>query len=173
MIFDRSHSRNTSPQGGPSPRNRSPVTGGSNVPWPEDNISGDGPLSGARGTYSGISHSQRSPWSTCGSSSYADGLDDMGDELLNCSSLNKPINDEFHGNTITRDGRDETEKLRVCLLGHIGVGKTSLVNQFLTSDFMHTYDTSIGKYITMNWVIMKPKHRNADLMYLNRFTRYI
>ena len=171
MIFDRSHSRNTSPQGGPSPRNRSPVTGGSNGPWPEDNISVDGPLSGARGTYSGISHSQRSPWSTCGSSSYADGLDDMGDEVLNSSSLNKPMHDELYGNTITREGQDQTEKLRVCLLGHIGVGKTSLVNQFLTSDFMHTYDTSIGKYITMNWVIMRPK--NSDLMYLNRFTRYI
>ena len=74
------------------------------------------------------------------------------------------MHDELYGNTITREGQDQTEKLRVCLLGHIGVGKTSLVNQFLTSDFMHTYDTSIGKYITMNWVI---------IMYLNRFTRYL
>jgi Rad/Gem-related GTP binding protein 1 len=35
-------------------------------------------------------------------------------------------------------------KFRVCILGHTGTGKTSLVNQFLTSEYMNAYDTSLG-----------------------------
>ena len=46
--------------------------------------------------------------------------------------------------------RDETEELReqlrfrVCLMGESQVGKTSLVSQFLTSEYMNTYDASLG-----------------------------
>ena len=46
--------------------------------------------------------------------------------------------------------RDETEELReqlrfrVCLMGEAQVGKTSLVSQFLTSEYMNTYDASLG-----------------------------
>ena len=48
--------------------------------------------------------------------------------------------------------RDETEKVReqlrfrVCLMGESQVGKTSLVSQFLTSEYMNTYDASLGIY---------------------------
>jgi len=36
-------------------------------------------------------------------------------------------------------------RYRVVMLGDAGVGKTALVNQFMTSEYMHTYDASLGK----------------------------
>lgn len=36
-------------------------------------------------------------------------------------------------------------KHRVVLLGDAGVGKTALVSQFMTSEYMNTYDASLGK----------------------------
>ena len=42
------------------------------------------------------------------------------------------------------DETDEVQKHRVCILGTNDVGKTSLVNQFLTSEYMNTYDASLG-----------------------------
>lgn len=34
---------------------------------------------------------------------------------------------------------------RVVMLGDASVGKTALVSQFMTSEYMHTYDASLGK----------------------------
>lgn len=34
---------------------------------------------------------------------------------------------------------------RVVLFGDSGVGKTALVSQFMTSEYIHTYDASLGK----------------------------
>ena len=39
---------------------------------------------------------------------------------------------------------EEVERFRICILGASGVGKTALVNQFLTSEYMNTYDASLG-----------------------------
>ena len=39
----------------------------------------------------------------------------------------------------------EHNTFRICVLGETGVGKTALVNQFLTSEHMNTYDSSLGK----------------------------
>lgn len=39
----------------------------------------------------------------------------------------------------------EIPKYRVVLLGDSGVGKTALVSQFMTSEYMNTYDASLGK----------------------------
>ena len=39
----------------------------------------------------------------------------------------------------------EHNTFRICVLGETGVGKTALVNQFLTSEHMNTYDASLGK----------------------------
>lgn len=36
-------------------------------------------------------------------------------------------------------------RYRIVMLGDSGVGKTALVNQFMTSEYMHTYDASLGK----------------------------
>ena len=35
-------------------------------------------------------------------------------------------------------------RFRVCLMGESQVGKTALVSQFQTSDFLNTYDASLG-----------------------------
>lgn len=35
------------------------------------------------------------------------------------------------------------------MLGDAGVGKTALVSQFMTSEYMNTYDASLGKYFTL------------------------
>lgn len=32
------------------------------------------------------------------------------------------------------------------MMGDAGTGKTALVSQFMTSEYMHTYDASLGAY---------------------------
>jgi Rad and Gem related GTP binding protein 1 len=34
---------------------------------------------------------------------------------------------------------------RVIMLGSAGVGKSSLISQFMTSEYLHAYDTSLGE----------------------------
>lgn len=36
-------------------------------------------------------------------------------------------------------------RYRVVMMGDAGVGKTALVSQFMTSEYMNTYDASLGK----------------------------
>lgn len=43
---------------------------------------------------------------------------------------------------------EEITKYRVVLLGDAGVGKTALVSQFMTSEYMNTYDASLGNDFT-------------------------
>ncbi|CAG7823295.1 unnamed protein product [Allacma fusca] len=40
---------------------------------------------------------------------------------------------------------EKLAKFRVVLLGHSGVGKSALVSQFMTSEYINTYDVSLGK----------------------------
>lgn len=40
----------------------------------------------------------------------------------------------------------EVPKYRVVMLGDSGVGKTALVSQFMTSEYMNTYDASLGEF---------------------------
>ena len=48
-------------------------------------------------------------------------------------------------NNMSSDGSvEEIAKYRVVLLGDAGVGKTALVSQFMTSEYMNTYDASLG-----------------------------
>lgn len=67
----------------------------------------------------------KTSWSTCPSSS----VGQESDDLLNFSDYSFP----------------EEPKLRVCMMGYNATGKTSLVSQFLTSEYMNTYDSSLGK----------------------------
>ena len=90
--------------------------------------------------------SQRSPWSTCGSSSVADGLEDLGDEFIYPASLYRQNFSEIQAGT-SNESDEDTEKLRVCLIGHIGVGKTSLCNQFKTSNYVNTFEASLGMHL--------------------------
>jgi len=52
-------------------------------------------------------------------------------------------------NNVSTSTADEEEvtKYRVVLLGDSGVGKSALVNQFMTSEYMNTYDASLGKSV--------------------------
>lgn len=47
----------------------------------------------------------------------------------------------------TESDIEEISKYRVVLLGDSGVGKTALVSQFMTSEYMNTYDASLGKFV--------------------------
>ena len=42
---------------------------------------------------------------------------------------------------------DDRPRFRLCMMGESQVGKTSLVSQCLTSDYMNTYDASLGNYL--------------------------
>ena len=42
-------------------------------------------------------------------------------------------------------------RFRVCLMGESQVGKTALVSQFQTSDFLNTYDASLGNQRKLNF----------------------
>lgn len=52
-------------------------------------------------------------------------------------------------------------RYRVVMLGDAGVGKTALVNQFMTSEYMHTYDASLGKLITLDGPAICPDDRGG------------
>lgn len=49
----------------------------------------------------------------------------------------------------TESDVEEVTKYRVVLLGDSGVGKTALVSQFMTSEYMNTYDASLGKSLAL------------------------
>lgn len=50
---------------------------------------------------------------------------------------------------------------RVTMLGAAGVGKSSLVSQFMTSEYLHAYDTSIGElFLTVCYLLL-----NRDIKY--------
>ena len=95
---------------------------------------------------------QRYQWSTCGSTS-------------GCTTASDDVD-------VDEEVVDSQEKLRVCILGYAGVGKTSLVNQFLTSEYLNTYDKSIGKNWELNgslsWmgVVQKCRRARGCLAYL-------
>lgn len=46
---------------------------------------------------------------------------------------------------VSSENSVEVSKYRVVLLGDAGVGKSALVSQFMTSEYMNTYDVSLGK----------------------------
>nr|XP_032524213.1 uncharacterized protein LOC116775420 [Danaus plexippus plexippus] len=61
-----------------------------------------------------------------------------------CCSGYRPV-DSASLDTPDEDDLDPIPKYRVVLLGDAGVGKTALVSQFMTSEYMNTYDASLAK----------------------------
>ncbi|KPJ18476.1 GTP-binding protein REM 1 [Papilio machaon] len=59
-----------------------------------------------------------------------------------CCSGYRPV-DSGSLTTPDEDDLDPIPKYRVVLLGDAGVGKTALVSQFMTSEYMNTYDASL------------------------------
>jgi len=70
-----------------------------------------------------------------------------------CCGGNSSYNDLSSGESSVAE---EIPKYRVVLLGESGVGKTALVSQFMTSEYMNTYDASLGKSIGV-YMINLPK----------------
>lgn len=60
-----------------------------------------------------------------------------------CCGANSSYNDLSSGESSVAE---DIPKYRVVLLGDSGVGKTALVSQFMTSEYMNTYDASLGMY---------------------------
>ena len=46
--------------------------------------------------------------------------------------------------------KEGVSRYRVCLLGSNGAGKTAIVNQFLTSEYMNTYDASLVEFFKIS-----------------------
>ncbi len=82
---------------------------------------------------------QRSPWSS----------QSLAEEVA--AELPRDDDDVMAGIPPGGDGGGDADeggggpKYRVCVLGQSGTGKTALVSQFLTSEYMNTYDASLGE----------------------------
>ncbi len=65
------------------------------------------------------------------------------------SSRQSFVEEEFEDDVLKldldEDGEGVNGKYRVCVLGQNDAGKTALVAQFLTSEYIDTYDASLGK----------------------------
>lgn len=61
-----------------------------------------------------------------------------------CCGGNSSYNDLSSGDSSVAE---DVPKYRVVLLGESGVGKTALVSQFMTSEYMNTYDASLGEFM--------------------------
>ncbi|KAK6622064.1 hypothetical protein RUM44_001871 [Polyplax serrata] len=47
----------------------------------------------------------------------------------------------------SRESSTTSVPYKVVMLGSAGVGKSSLISQFMTSEYLHAYDTSLAQYI--------------------------
>lgn len=61
-------------------------------------------------------------------------------------------------------------RYRVVLFGDAGTGKTALVSQFMTSEYMHTYDASLGKFkrnsLLFLLLLLLTDHFSVDCFFL-------
>lgn len=61
----------------------------------------------------------------------------------------------------------EIPKYRVVLLGEAGVGKTALVNQFMTSEYMNTYDASLDDEFGEKTVSILLDRDESDMVFID------
>ncbi|XP_059088490.1 serine/arginine repetitive matrix protein 2-like [Tigriopus californicus] len=83
--------------------------------------------------------SPKSQWSTNGSSQQSSFVEDEP------SSLIEAVPEEDEEEVGVAGPETTTIKYRVAMLGDNGTGKTALVSQFLTSEYMNTYDASLDE----------------------------
>uniref|UniRef100_A0A0C9R2C1 RABH1B protein n=1 Tax=Fopius arisanus TaxID=64838 RepID=A0A0C9R2C1_9HYME len=62
----------------------------------------------------------------------------------------------------TESEAEDVPKYRVVLLGDSGVGKTALVSQFMTSEYMNTYDASLAGKFTLDLRTARLRRRVLD-----------
>ncbi|XP_064537974.1 uncharacterized protein Rgk2 isoform X2 [Drosophila montana] len=58
-------------------------------------------------------------------------------------------------------------RYRVVMLGDAGVGKTALVNQFMTSEYMHTYDASLDDEFGEKTVSVLLDDEESDMVFID------
>lgn len=61
----------------------------------------------------------------------------------------------------------EIPKYRVVLLGESGVGKTALVSQFMTSEYMNTYDASLDDEFGEKTVSILLERDESDMVFID------
>ncbi|XP_015172882.1 PREDICTED: uncharacterized protein LOC107064582 [Polistes dominula] len=93
------------------------------------------------------------------------------------SSRNSNVSGErspFEGSCCSGQGGDSSEseieeipKYRVVLLGDSGVGKTALVSQFMTSEYMNTYDASLDDEFGEKTVSVLLDEEESELIFID------
>ncbi len=69
------------------------------------------------------------------------------------------------------EAQNKLAKFRIVLLGAAGVGKSALVSQFMTSEYINTYDVSLGKWelfftAPRHWVVIAEGIYIHNIMHL-------
>ncbi|XP_012270480.1 uncharacterized protein LOC105694415 [Orussus abietinus] len=67
----------------------------------------------------------------------------------------------------TESDAEEIPKYRVVLLGDSGVGKTALVSQFMTSEYMNTYDASLDDEFGEKTVSILLDGEESDMIFID------
>ena len=63
----------------------------------------------------------------------------------------------------SRESSTTTVPYKVVMLGSAGVGKSSLISQFMTSEYLHAYDTSLGEFIKSLLLFFPPFTKTKTL----------
>ncbi|XP_012216253.1 uncharacterized protein Rgk2 isoform X2 [Linepithema humile] len=71
------------------------------------------------------------------------------------------------GASTDSDNEESISKYRVVLLGDSGVGKTALVSQFMTSEYMNTYDASLDDEFGEKTVSILLDGEESDMIFID------
>ncbi|XP_034242960.1 uncharacterized protein LOC117646236 [Thrips palmi] len=67
----------------------------------------------------------------------------------------------------TASQEEQINKFRVVLLGESGVGKTALVSQFMTSEYIHTYDASLDDEFGEKSVSVLMEDEESEMVFID------
>ncbi|KAE8747219.1 hypothetical protein FOCC_FOCC006086, partial [Frankliniella occidentalis] len=67
----------------------------------------------------------------------------------------------------TASQEEQINKFRVVLLGESGVGKTALVSQFMTSEYIHTYDASLDDEFGEKSVSVSMEDEESEMVFID------
>uniref|UniRef100_A0A1A9W9T6 Uncharacterized protein n=1 Tax=Glossina brevipalpis TaxID=37001 RepID=A0A1A9W9T6_9MUSC len=71
------------------------------------------------------------------------------------------------GNVVNCGDSIISRRYRIVMLGDSGVGKTALVNQFMTSEYMHTYDASLDDEFGEKTVSVLLDDEESELVFID------
>ncbi|KAK3930391.1 Ras-related protein Rab-25 [Frankliniella fusca] len=67
----------------------------------------------------------------------------------------------------TPSQEEQISKFRVVLLGESGVGKTALMSQFMTSEYIHTYDASLDDEFGEKSVSVSMEDEESEMWFID------